>query len=195
MEIRTFISINLDESLKKEINNLLMDIKKHDLAVKWVPPENLHITLKFLGHIPEDKIEKVKERLSDLTSRFNPFILRFRGIGFFPDRKRPRVIWVDISDTDTLRDLQEMIEERLTEIGFEREDRGFSPHLTIGRIKSLGDRERLTGLIDTIKDREFGSIKVDRVSLMRSDLRPGGAKYSVIAEFPLKKHIYKKEEE
>lgn len=186
MDIRSFISINLDEILKKEIDNLLMDFKKYNFDVKWVPAKNLHITLKFLGHIPEKTIEKVKERLYNIVSSFKPFRLRFNGIGFFPDRKRPRVIWIDISDSDVLKILQETIEEKLKEIGFAKEERGFSPHLTIGRIRSLRDRERLIELIETIKDREFGIIDVDRVFLMKSDLRPGGAQYSVIAEFPFK---------
>ncbi|MFN3396720.1 MAG: RNA 2',3'-cyclic phosphodiesterase [Thermodesulfovibrionales bacterium] len=186
MGIRSFISINLTETLKKEINNLLMDLRKHNLDVKWVPVENLHVTLKFLGHIPEETVEKVKERLLKVTPLFKPFRLRFNGIGFFPDRKRPRVIWIDISDSDVLKILQETIEERLKEIGFAREERGFSPHLTIGRIRSLRERKRLVGIVETIKDREFGIIDVDRVFLMKSDLRPGGAQYSVIAEFPLK---------
>lgn len=186
MGIRSFISINLNDALKKEINNLLMDFKKHNFDVKWVPVENLHVTLKFLGHITDETVEKVKERLYNIASSFKPFRLSFKGIGFFPDRKRPRVIWIDISDSEVLKSLQETIDERLTEIGFEREERDFSPHLTIGRIRSLKDREKLIGLIDTIKDWKFGSIDVDRVYLMKSDLRPGGAQYSVIAEFPLK---------
>lgn len=187
MDIRSFISINLNDALKKEINNLLMDLKKYNFDVKWVPAENLHITLKFLGHIPEETIEKVKERLYNIVFSFKPFRLRFNGMGFFPDKKRPRVIWINISDSDVLKILQEAIEEKLKEIGFAKEERGFSPHLTIGRIRSLRDRERLVELVETIKDREFGIIDVDRVSLMKSDLRPGGAQYSVIAEFLMKR--------
>lgn len=187
MGIRSFISINLNDALKKEINNLLMDLKKHNLDVRWVPVENLHVTLKFLGHITDETVERVKERLYNIAPFFKPFRLSFNGIGFFPDRKRPRVVWIDISDSDVLKSLQETIEERLTEIGFEREERGFSPHLTIGRIRSFRDLEKLIGLIDTIKDRKFGSIDVDRIYLMKSDLRPGGAQYSVIGEFLMKR--------
>lgn len=194
MDIRSFISINLNDALRKEINNLLIDLEKHNFDVKWVPVENLHITLKFLGHIKEETVEKVKDKLYNIVSSFKPFRLRFNGIGFFPDRKRPRVIWIDISDSDVLKNLQEIIEERLAEIGLAREKRGFSPHLTIGRIRSLRDRERLVGIVETIKDREFGIIDVDRVSLMKSDLRPGGAQYSVIAEFLMKRDHNLKEE-
>lgn len=194
MSIRSFISINLNETLKKEINNLLMDLKTHNFDVKWVPVENLHVTLKFLGHITDETVEKVKKKLYNIASSFKPFRLRFNGMGFFPDRKRPRVIWIGISDSDILKILQETIDKRLTEIGFEREERGFSPHLTIGRIRSLRDREKLIGLIDTIKDWKFGSIDVDRVYLMKSDLRPGGAQYSVISEFLMKRDHNLKEE-
>ncbi|MFN3479373.1 MAG: RNA 2',3'-cyclic phosphodiesterase [Thermodesulfovibrionales bacterium] len=194
MEIRSFISINLNETLKNEINNLLTDLKKHNFDVKWVPVENLHVTLKFLGHIQMELVAKVKERLYNIVSNFKPFRLRFNGLGFFPDKKRPRVVWIDISDSDVLKYLQEMIEERLAEIGFAREEKGFSPHLTIGRIRSLRDREKLVGIVETIKDREFGIIDVDRVFLMKSDLRPGGAQYSVIAEFLMKSDHNLKEE-
>lgn len=187
MGIRSFISIDIDEALRKEIDDTIIDLRKQDLDVKWVPVKNLHVTLKFLGHISEESIERVKEKLYNIASIFKPFRLRFSGTGVFPDKRRPRVIWIDISDSEALKNLQEMIEERLTEIGFKREDRGFSPHLTIGRVRSLRDRERLIGLIEALKDREFGIIDIDRIFLMKSDLRPGGAQYSVIEEFPLKK--------
>ncbi len=187
MGIRTFISINIDEALKKEINNLITDLKRHSFDVKWVPVENLHITLKFLGHISEETVERVKDSLYNIAPLFRPFRLRFNGMGFFPDMKRPRVIWIDISDKDNLKSLNKEIEERLTMIGLKKEDREFSPHLTIGRVRSLKDREKLIGLIENIKDREFGIIDVDRVFLMKSELRPGGAQYSVIAEFPFRR--------
>lgn len=186
MGIRSFISINIDEALKKEIDTLLADLKRKGLDVKWVPVENLHVTLKFLGHVSEEGIDKVKKALQDIVFLFKPFRLRFYGLGLFPDRKRPRVIWIDISDSEILRRLQETIEERFFEIGFKKEERGFSPHLTIGRVRSLRGRDELIGLLESIKDREFGIIDVDRLFLMKSDLRPGGAQYSVIAEFPLK---------
>lgn len=186
MGIRSFISINIDDALKKEIYNLIIDLKRQGLDVKWVPVENLHVTLKFLGHIQEEMVDQVRDKLYSIVSLFRPFRLRFNDIGVFPDKRRPKVIWIGISDIELLKSLQEMIEEGLAGLGFKREDRGFSPHLTIGRVRSLRDREKLIGLIGNIKGREFGIIDVDRVFLMRSDLRPGGAQYSVIAEFPFK---------
>jgi 2'-5' RNA ligase len=188
MGVRSFISINLDEAIKKEINLLLTELRRQGFDVRWVPAENLHVTLKFLGHISEEMVERVKERLYNITASFKPFRLRFNGIGFFPDRRRPRVIWIDISDSDVLKGLQEKVEEELVEIGIEKEDRRFSPHLTIGRVRSQHDIERLIRFVETIKDREFGIIDVDRVYLMKSDLRPGGAQYSVIEGFPLRKN-------
>ncbi len=184
MGIRSFISINIDDVIKRDINDLLTDLKRHNLDVKWIPPENLHITLKFLGNVPENTLERVKELLQGISS-FKTFRLRFKGTGFFPGRKRPRVIWIGITDSNILRSLQEIIEERMSALGFAKEERPFSPHLTIGRIRSLRDQERLNEVIEAIKDREFGIIDVDRIFLMKSDLRPGGAVYSVIAEFPL----------
>jgi 2'-5' RNA ligase len=113
--------------------------------------------------------------------------LKFKGVGIFPDRRRPRVIWIDILESEKLIELQKEVEHSLSLIGFKEEDRPFSPHLTIGRARSSAGKDSLLKAIETLKDRDFGNIGVNNVSLMKSDLRPGGAQYTTMAEFNLKR--------
>ena len=185
--MRSFIAINLDDSLRNEIDRATANLKSGKWDVKWVAAANLHITLKFLGEITEDSVAELKEVLPSIASHNESFALKFKGVGIFPDRKRPRVIWIDILESDKLIKLQEQVEENLLTVGFNREDRPFSPHLTIGRVRSSAGKESLLGAVETLKDRDFGNIGVNNISLMKSDLRPGGAQYTSIAEFSLKR--------
>jgi 2'-5' RNA ligase len=185
--MRSFVAINLDDSLRNEIDGATAGLKSGNWDVKWVSPANLHITLKFLGEIPEKSVTELKETLSSVVSRHESFVLKFRGVGVFPDKKRPRVIWIDILESDKLVKLQEEVENSLIPYGFEREDRSFSAHLTIGRIRSSGGKESLLRAMETLKERDFGNIEVNNVSLMKSDLKPAGAQYTTIAEFYLKR--------
>ncbi len=185
--MRCFIAITLDNSLRKEIGSVTAVLKSGNWDVKWVPPENLHITLKFLGEISADLAEKIKGEMGRVSGHHGPFDLSFRGVGVFPNRKSPRVVWIDLGYPAELPALQREIEDSLVPFGFETEDRPFSPHLTIGRVRSPRGRDSLLGAMETLKEKDFGNIGVERVSLMRSDLKPTGAQYSVIAEFPLTK--------
>lgn len=186
MDIRCFIAVNIDDALKDEIGKSISGIKTDKWDVKWVPSQNLHITLKFLGSITEDSIKEISERLSLVSSSNNQFSIRFFGAGIFPDIKRPRVVWIDIINHDNLKKLQEKVEVSLATIGFERDNKLFSPHLTVGRLRSFRGRDALLKEIETLKNKDFGNIEVKKISLMRSDLKPVGAQYSVLAEFPLK---------
>lgn len=187
--MRCFIAINIDDTLKKEIDESVVTLKKGGWDVKWVPSENLHVTLKFLGNTPEDSVQRIKESLSLITPYLEPFTLKLSGVGLFPDKRRPRVIWIDLLDSFRLKILKEKIEESLLSIGFEREDRPFSPHLTIGRIRSPKGNDSLFNAIETLKDKDFGNIGVDKISLMKSELKPTGAQYTTITEFYLKRRI------
>jgi len=183
--MRCFIAINLDDSLKREINSVMAGLRQGNWDVKWVPAENLHITLRFLGETPENITEKIRLELAGVSGRHESFDLNFRGVGVFPDRKRPRVVWIDLVHPKDLIRLQQDVDEYLATLGFERETRDFSPHLTIGRVRSLRGRDFFLEAMEALKDRDFGNIGVDRIYLMKSDLKPAGAQYSVIAEFPL----------
>jgi 2'-5' RNA ligase len=185
--MRCFIAINLDDPLRKKIASVMRDLMTGKWDVKWIPPENLHITLKFLGEASEDSVRILKDNLSAIAKEHLPFEVKLRGVGVFPDRKRPRVVWIDIIDSRELTILQEEVEYSAISIGFNKETRKFSPHLTIGRIRSLMVVEAFMKAIEPLKDEDFGNIAVNKISLMKSDLKPTGAQYSIVTEFPLTK--------
>jgi len=185
--MRSFIAINLDDSLRTEIDSATAELKSGNWDVKWVSPANLHITLKFLGEIPEDALQGIRDTLLSIAPRHESFAFKLKGVGIFPDKKRPRVIWIDLLESEKLIKLQKEVENSLLTIGFNKEDRPFSPHLTIGRVRSSGGKESLLRAVETLKDKDFGNIGVNKVSLMKSELKPGGAQYTTIAEFSLKR--------
>jgi 2'-5' RNA ligase len=185
--MRCFISVNLDEALKGEIHKAVERLRDEKADVKWVPAGNLHITLKFLGNADEETVARLEERLSPLAERHGSFRMSLHGMGLFPDRRRPRVVWIDLIDAGRLTEIQRDIEQTASSLGFEREDRPFSPHLTIGRIRSPKGTSSLLGAIETLKDKDFGNIEVNAVSLMKSDLKPTGAQYTTLAEFHLRR--------
>lgn len=187
MEIRCFIAINLSDSLKNEIDNSINWLRKGDSDVKWVSSENLHLTLKFLGETSEDLIKSLQEKLSMISAHHVPFEVNLKGIGIFPDKRRPRVIWINILDSDKLIKLQEALDITTVSLGYNKEIRSFSPHLTIGRVRSQKGKDMLLEAIETLKDKDFGNINVNKFSLMRSVLKPTGAQYTTLSEFHLNK--------
>lgn len=185
--MRYFIAIDLNEDIKKRIGELIERLKPSPMSVKWVKQENLHITVKFLGEVNKlSQIDKVKEILRDIASRMVPFHLNLSGTGFFPDEKRPRVLWVGIKESDELLWLFSEVDKRLSLIGFSEEKRGFSGHVTIARFKDLHRAGELIKDISTYKDIDFGSIGVKEIILMESILRPEGAIYKCVERFSFK---------
>lgn len=180
--MRTFIAVELTEELKKKIEELQVPLKKINVDVSWVKPGNVHATLKFFGEVPEDKIEKVFGGTKIALGGVRSFKLSLKDLGCFPNLKRPRIIWIGVEKgKEELSEMAKKIEEEMERIGFPRENREFSPHLTIGRIKSPKNIERLTELI---KNTNFQSqeIEIKEVVMMKSELHPSGAVYT-----PLKK--------
>ena len=186
--MRCFIAVNLSASLKREVAAAVKGLAAGNWDVKWVAADNLHITLRFLGTVADDTVERIMELLKTVASGHGSFAVPLRGVGVFPDRRKPRVVWIDIPDSGELTRLQAEVEEACVTIGFTKEDRPFSPHLTLGRIRSMDpkDREPFMRAVETLKDRDFGNIGVNKISLMKSELEPAGARYFIVAEYPLK---------
>lgn len=154
-------------------------------AVRWVPPENLHLTLKFLGDTPKDKIPELQETLQKAVSQQRKFALKAVGVGCFPNAKRPRVVWVGLEGgVVELKTLAEQIENTIAPLGFPTEKRPFSPHLTIGRVKELQDHQ-LGQILAAFKAGEIAAWANEKVSLMQSILQSSGAEHTVLAEFNL----------
>ncbi len=180
--MRCFVAITLSEEVKEEVYRLIETLKGHGGAIRWVKRDSLHLTLKFLGSVQDERVPEIREAIGRAAKGLSPFFLRATGTGVFPDYRRPRVIWVGVERERALEDLYGRIEEEFEHLGFERERRGLTPHITIGRVK---EPETVRGVLKELrgyKDREFGKIYVDRVVLMKSILRPEGADYERVSE-------------
>ncbi|MEE8638452.1 MAG: RNA 2',3'-cyclic phosphodiesterase [Candidatus Margulisiibacteriota bacterium] len=184
--MRTFISVELPDEVKKNIVELINELKNTGAAVKWMEAKNLHITLKFLGWVEDRNLDN----LIDLTTRAaagkGSFKARFEELGTFPEGKSPRVVWVGTAEGgDKLCALAKALEETLSTAGFRKEEREFRPHITIGRIKDKKGVDKLKEKIKSIKDAKFGEVLVDRICIMKSTLTPKGPIYEKVKEVKL----------
>lgn len=190
-QIRTFIAIELSQGLKDSLIRLQDRLKRQVVkrSLRWARPEGIHLTLKFLGNVPAPRIASVSRAVEAACEGFDQFTVELAGLGCFPNPRRPRVVWVGVQEpTGTLVRLHEAVESALVELGFEPEDRSFRPHLTLGRVQrkvSRSDLQRLGELIAESDVGLLGSMTVLSVNVMRSDLRPDGAVYTVLAHVPL----------
>lgn len=190
-DIRTFIAIELPDSLKASLMELQERLKEQapPRAVRWVRSEGIHLTLKFLGQTPVDQIKGLVESLSSACAALSPFIYTVGGLGCFPNLRRPRVIWVGVQEpTGMLARLQGAVEGACADLGFKRERRAFHPHLTLGRLRdrvSTGERRAIGELIQGTEVASLGTVSARGVSLIRSDLRPTGAVYTTLREIEL----------
>ncbi|MBN1862988.1 MAG: RNA 2',3'-cyclic phosphodiesterase [Dehalococcoidales bacterium] len=187
--VRSFIAIELPDELKQQLTRLETELKKDGPpGVKWVSPESIHLTLKFLGNIAADKIEAVTGVMTESARGIVPFRLSARGLGVFPNPKRAQVVWVGMEgDLDQLRQLQKQLEAELDRLGFPPEARAFTPHLTLARLRNYASPEERQRFGRLIADREFsaGDIEVESLSLMRSQLTRSGAVYSRLSSVRL----------
>ncbi len=188
--MRTFIAINLDQEIKKGISQLIEDLKEQSSerrGIRWVRPEAMHLTLKFLGEINEEKVTPITDVLKRISEECKPFPLRMKGTGFFPPKsKTPRVIWIGVEEADNLIRLQSQVEEELESIGFPRERRKYHPHLTLGRVKTFSDIKETLLFLEKHRDKNFGDMEVKKITFFRSILKPTGAEYSTLAELEFK---------
>lgn len=180
MFLRCFIAIGITDQIKRGIGELLDILKKYAVDIKWVIPENLHLTLKFLGNTPDVLLPTIRESLMRIVSSYEACYIKIYNIGVFPNKKYPRVVWVGIEDTEILKKLKSDIEHSMSLLGYQREDKAFKPHLTLGRVRSQKGIVNIVHELDNFKDREFGIIHVDRIKLMKSELKPQGAQYSCL---------------
>ena len=183
--MRCFIAIDMPENIKDAIAGFIEKCGPNSKGLRWVPAENVHLTLKFLGDVKEDLIPEIEKRLLLICMRIDVFNINIRGAGAFPNFKYPNVLWIGIDESEELRKLYEDIEESMSDLGFEKEDRKFSPHLTIGRVKDRKGTEPVIKGLYAFKDTFWGSIEVNEVLLMQSILKTTGAEYSKIAGFKL----------
>jgi 2'-5' RNA ligase len=167
------------------MGGVIDELRKTGADVKWVPPGNVHLTLKFLGSTDEALVPKIRESLMNKLSHYKVFYIKIAGIGCFPSEKRPRVIWIGMEDSEVLSKIQRDIDAEIMHFGFVPENRPFSPHLTIGRVRSPKRVPDLMKRLTEFREVDFGAIEVKNIHVMKSELRQAGAEYSSLAEIPL----------
>jgi 2'-5' RNA ligase len=184
MALRCFIAIETPESVKEIIGNIMDILTKTDADVKWVPYENIHITLKFLGNTDEALITPIKNALCKKLLPYKPFYIKITDIGYFPGSRRPRVIWLGIEESEVLGKLHSDINNEMVFFGYEEEKRKFSPHFTIGRVRSQKRIQEMIKTMNEFSTPSFEDIEIRNITLMKSELNPAGAKYHRLAEIP-----------
>ena len=184
------MACEVPDDVKRSVAHLIQDLRDHgNGAVRWVNPEGLHVTLKFLGEVPTRKLPAVKMALQEAVVRHAPFFLEFANIGTFGGREGLRVMWVAIAgDILRLEALTRDVNLALEVVGFEAERRPFRPHLTLGRVRDhIATRKRAEIEVAVGKvDVPESQWRTSQVSLIRSHLLPEGPRYEVVATFPLR---------
>lgn len=177
--LRAFIAIDLPDNVRSSLGEAQEVLKLQRFRVKWVRPQNIHLTLKFLGNTDAVDIDKIVAAMALATKDCAVVSLAAKRIGVFPDIRRPRVIWAGLSgQLEILQDIQRTLDGLLADVGFPKETRGFKAHLTLGRVKGKIARNRLKDAIDKLKGFESKSFDVNRIILFESELRPSGAVYT-----------------
>ena len=182
-KFRGFIAIDIN--VTPNILNLLKDITNSNADIKLVEPQNIHTTLKFLGDVQEDNIDEIEQIMKDSVKEIEPFTLKLSGTGVFPNQNYIRVVWIGIKDAEIIEIISRSIDERLSQLGFKREKRGFSAHLTIGRVKTAKNKQLLLKAIERYKDFEFSTQEVNSIKLKKSDLTPKGPIYTTLRDVKL----------
>jgi len=189
--MRAFIAVNIPMEVKGNLQEEISRLRTliHGGPVRWVRPEGIHLTLKFLGEISNSSLVEIGQVLEREVKRYPFFTLRVGGFGCFPNRRRPRVLWIGITEENgTLAQVQTVVEEKLVPLGFGKEGRPFHPHLTLGRVKRnipMSDLTQLKKAVDEFVVGQIGHFEVSELHLIRSILSPSGAEYSTLMEYPL----------
>ena len=190
-EIRSFVAIELPEEVKNRLVRLRGGLERKEHAfVKWVEPGGIHLTLKFLGNISPELVTEITGAIKESSEGISPFRLELSGLGAFPNLRQPRVVWAGIyGDVDKLLRLQHNVDSALSSLGFAKEARPFTPHLTLARIKQGAPFTQLKNFGELVMSSNFEmgySFKVKTVDLMRSQLTPKGAIYTRISVMELR---------
>jgi 2'-5' RNA ligase len=188
--LRAFIAIEIPEHVCDAIQKQTAHLRKilgNDL-IHWVPTQNMHLTLKFLGDTTTAYLDFLKQLLAREAKSHPQFNLQLGGLGSFPNSRRPRLLWIGIHAPADLVSLQRSIETGTSRLGYEQEERAFSPHLSIGRVRqniNLPELQKVRTALDTIQLGNIGTARVDSIHLFKSDLLPGGSVYTKLFSAPL----------
>ena len=195
--MRLFIALDIDDAIRERIARFVDGVSAFAPDARWAKPESLHVTLKFIGEQPEAAVERLKDALATIAA--TPADIHFRGYGFFPTAKSPRVFWLGLESGPQLAALAKAIDEKMAALGIPKEDRAFSPHLTLARGRGGSGSPRLNKedgpnrIFQCLQEKltaltapEFGSMTAREFFLYQSHLSPKGSKYTKLARFDLK---------
>ena len=182
-QIRSFIAFDLEnDSVLNRIATAQKMLFQTNADLKLVEPKNIHITIRFLGPINPDIVEKIHSAMT--TIKFAPFNVQLQGFGVFPTINYPRVVWAGITmGAEELRSIFEQLEPKIHDLGFPPDPNGFSPHLTIARVRSGANKQRLVDLVQRQENYDFGVIRAECLKLKRSQLSPKGPTYTTLKEY------------
>ena len=187
--LRLFIAVELSQEVHAQLSRLIEELKKHECSsTRWVNPENLHLTLKFLGDTSPATLPVLKQTIQTACKAIPAFQATARGTGVFPSLQQPRVLWAGLESGAALGNLAFTLDSGLAKLGYKKETRSFSPHLTLARIASPENSPAFELTLKSLlgaKDKEFGSIIVRRITLFQSTLAPGGSIYTPLERFQL----------
>ncbi len=189
--VRVFVAVGISAEARRQlidaVDRIRRDIPK---GIQWANPDGMHLTLKFLGNIPSDGVEPLLQCLNPVASEASPFPLHLAGLGMFPNRRKPRVLWAGVDgDLDALSHLQQAAEDSITALGYPPEQRPFRPHVTLGRPRrSVSDAQlsRIGAVASDLAPPSPVLWLVESVDVMQSELHPSGARYTILGSVPLK---------
>jgi RNA 2',3'-cyclic 3'-phosphodiesterase len=188
--VRLFVALDLPDDVRRSLAGVIERLKPTCREARWVRPENMHLTLKFIGHAVQDgdtqKLDAVRAALASVRSD-QPIELCFHGVGFFPNARRPRVIWCGVKGSPNLAQVAGEIEQALEPLGIPREKREFVPHLTLARIEATRSADALARAAAEFESRDFGSARETRFHLFESALKRTGAEYTKIEAYTFAK--------
>ena len=181
--LRAFLASELPPALQDAIQTATAHLRKtldHDL-IRWIPAHNIHLTLKFLGDVSPSSLDLIEQMLTTEAAQLRPFEMQVEGLGSYPTSRRPRVFWVGLNAPAALASLQHAIETATSRLGYPSEEREFSPHLTIGRVRqnvSAADLQKIRAALEETKVGNLGTVRVEAIHLFKSELHPSGSVYT-----------------
>lgn len=187
MDIRSFLAFELPRDVRTTLERVVSEIRRHHLPLRWVKPQNIHLTIVFLGDVKPEVLKPIQEGVKEVCAEFGPFSAAIRGVGTFPNKKNPRVLWLGLDgEMERLSRFRDALQHSLTPFGIQEEKRSFRPHLTLGRFrKGKGRISDLQPVLSTYATVESPLSVLPELVLFRSDLRPEGAIYTRLGAWPL----------
>jgi RNA 2',3'-cyclic 3'-phosphodiesterase len=180
--MRVFIAVDLPDHIRQTLADIQRELRPASSSVRWVAPESIHITLKFIGEMPEKRLEDIDSAMTGFT--WKPFTITVRGVGFFPGNRSPRVFWAGM-EAPTMKDMAEELDARMERVGFDKEKRAFRPHITLARARDTRIDSTLVTASEPYQEYDFGAFVADRVFLFQSTLKSSGAVYEKLKEYLL----------